>query len=126
MESVVGIPANLPYSERVERLTKSGIAIWDVLSHAHRVGALDVNITREVTNDFHSFFGIHRAIELVCFNGATAEKLYSRLVRPTPPAGWDAGLKYEVLPSTSPMHTVGIKDKVSRWSTIRQSLDFPF
>jgi len=121
IENIIGIPAALPYSERIEKLSKSGIAIWDVLFHADRVGSLDTNITTEVPNDLQTFFDKHRGVELVVFNGVKAAKLYNRLVLPTLTSR-DPPLRYETLPSTSPMHTVGIKEKQRHWSLIRESL----
>ena len=75
----------IPYGERLGRLTARGVAVWDVLAAGRRPGSLDSSIdaATAVVNDFRSFFASHGGIRLICFNGAKAAELYRRRVLPT-------------------------------------------
>jgi TDG/mug DNA glycosylase family protein len=104
-----------PYEIRLEALKTSGIALWDVLHACIRSGSLDSAIRKgsRVPNDFQSFFGQHPGIQLVCFNGAEAEKSYSKHVLPRLNIN---GLKYVRLPSTSPAHAaLSFEKKAALW-----------
>ena len=63
-------------------LTAHGIAVWDVLRSCRRVGSLDSAVEPDsmVANDFGQLFERHPHITRVFFNGAAAEKNFSRLV----------------------------------------------
>ena len=102
MGKLVGASPDLSYADRLEKLRKSGIALWDVCRAAQRAGSSDAKIRMESVepNDFRAFLGAHPRIELICFNGQPAEKLFRRKaspllvdLRPIP---------HQVLDSTSP------------------------
>jgi TDG/mug DNA glycosylase family protein len=118
MEELFDIPAAGPYGERTRQLMQSGIALWDVCASASRAGSLDAKIILKsvVTNNFAAFFPAHPNIRLICFNGATAERLYLRLVQPMLPNSAQniAGLR---LPSTSPAHAIASGKKLQAWRT---------
>ena len=63
-------------------LDRTRIAVWDVLSHCRRIGSLDSAIEPDsmVANDFGSFFAAPPHLERVYFNGAAAERNFTRLV----------------------------------------------
>jgi G:T/U-mismatch repair DNA glycosylase len=65
-----------------------------------------------VANDFGQLFDDHPAIERVYFNGAAAEKNYTRLV------SIDRSIRYQRLPSTSPAQTMRYADKLRAWQAI--------
>jgi hypoxanthine-DNA glycosylase len=118
MGALIGAGPELGYRRRLARLKSSSLALWDVLAAARRDGSLDAAIVREtaIVNDFASLFERHRRIELVCFNGRTAEELFRRRVLPTMPA-WFAEVALHVLPSTSPAHAgMPFALKLERWS----------
>ena len=102
MGELFGAGRDLPYAERLQRLQENRIALWDVCASACRPGSLDSDIDHDsvAPNDFAALFRRCPRIKLVCFNGATAARLYHKLVTPT--------LKAEIatlrLPSTSPAH----------------------
>jgi TDG/mug DNA glycosylase family protein len=75
---------DLPYPQRVERLTDSGLAVWDVLASCEREGSLDsaIDSGSEQVNDFASLLQEH-PIQLVLFNGGKAEQAWKRHVRPS-------------------------------------------
>src|SRR5262245_18742333 len=84
MGELCGAGLDLPYDERADRLRQGGIALWDVCRAASRPGSLDASIDPAsiVANDFGRFFESHPRIVAVYANGATAHRLYERLVRP--------------------------------------------
>src|SRR5262245_39945311 len=72
------------YAGRVRMLAERKVALWDVLAGGTRSGSLDANIEDDaIPNNFRAFFHAHPRVQLVCFNGAKAAKLYSGLVLPT-------------------------------------------
>ncbi|APE18721.1 DNA-deoxyinosine glycosylase [Mycolicibacterium pallens] len=101
-----------PYEQRTEVLKRHGIAVWDVLKHCRRVGSLDSAVEPDsmVANDFGTFFAAQRRIERVYFNGAAAERNFTRLVH------LDLPVVFRRLPSTSPAQTMRFADKLAAWS----------
>jgi TDG/mug DNA glycosylase family protein len=119
--SIFGFDATSPYEIRLEALKISGVALWDVLHACIRPGSLDsaIEAGSRVPNDFQSFFEQHRGIELICFNGAEAEKSYHKYVLPELNIN---SLKYVRLPSTSPAHAaLSFEKKSAMW---RNALGF--
>jgi hypoxanthine-DNA glycosylase len=115
---LLGMPPGLPYAGRVEVLTASGIALWDVLQSCTRAGSMDADIEKGtiVPNDFSAFFARHPQVRRVYFNGSTAERYYYRHVLPGLTAGPQV---YERLPSTSPAHAaMSYADKLESWRAI--------
>lgn len=95
------IDPGLPYTQRCDALTSTGIALWDVLASCRRRGSLDAAIDSRSAraNDFASFFGHHRSIEHVACNGRLATSLFARHR-----AAWPEAPPHAGLPSTSPAH----------------------
>ena len=108
---IFGCASDAPYEHRTATLTRSGIAVWDVLKACRRVGSLDSAIEPDsmVANDFGTFFGTHAGVERVYFNGAAAERNFTRLVALDLPVAVR-------LPSTSPAQTMRYADKLAIWS----------
>jgi TDG/mug DNA glycosylase family protein len=119
LSDLLGIEAP-DYERRAEAVADHGIAIWDVLRDCIRPGSLDSAIEEQTaaTNDFRSFFEEQQAIRHVFFNGAKAESLYLRCVRPGlgPKA---AGISCTRLPSTSPANAgMDFQAKKKAWGKI--------
>jgi len=114
MARVAGLDVAAPYDERVEALTRSGVAVWDVLQSCVRSGSLDSSIQAgtRVPNDFAAFFAEHPGIRLVCFNGTEAQTSYNRQVLPHLNT---QEIRYVRLPSTSPAHAVAFEHKLAAW-----------
>ncbi|MGE2718978.1 DNA-deoxyinosine glycosylase [Mycolicibacterium celeriflavum] len=108
---IFGFAADAPYERRCAALTAHGIAVWDVLRSCQREGSLDSAVRPEsmVANDFRRFFKEHPSITMVLFNGAAAEKNFTRLVSVA------NDLRYRRLPSTSPAQTMRFVDKLAIW-----------
>ena len=111
MGHLAGAGPEWPYAARLEHLVRQDIALWDVCASAQRPGALDASIVAAsvVANDFAGFFRAHPGVRLICFNGATAARLYRRCVgEPAVPA--------VTLPSTSPAFAgMAVTEKLRRW-----------
>lgn len=115
MGELVGAAPDLPYEARKKRLTEHGIALWDVCASAERAGSLDADIQSPTPNDFASFFKAHPNIELICFNGQPAEKLFRRYVKPHMPENVLC-MPSLILPSTSPAYAgMRFEQKLARW-----------
>ena len=115
MSAILEIPETANYAERVCALQSASIALWDVLHSCVREGSLDSDIDAGSVkaNDIPAFVRRHAGIEVVCFNGAAAEKWYKQQVLPK--------LKnfhpiYARLPSTSPANaSLSFVEKVEAW-----------
>jgi double-stranded uracil-DNA glycosylase len=116
---LLGFDPASPYDARVASVQSAGIAIWDVLKSCIREGSLDsaIEASSVVPNDFAAFLGEHPQIRRICFNGATAEALYMKHVRPCLPANPD--VQHLRLPSTSPAHaSLALSEKMRAWQAI--------
>lgn len=117
---ILGFDADAAYEARVSALAAAGIALWDVLKTCTRASSLDSDIEPDsiVPNDFQTFFAAHPRIRKVCFNGAKAEELYMRHVRPGLALPMDP-MEYVRLPSTSPANAgTPLAEKVRAWQVI--------
>jgi hypoxanthine-DNA glycosylase len=115
---------DIPYAERAERLRVSGVALWDVCRSATRPGSLDsaIDLATVVPNDLTRFLRTHPRIEWVCTNGATAHRLYRRLLQPGLPEHAQS-LPLHLLPSTSPAHaSLRFGQKLERWRLLENLL----
>jgi len=113
MQTLTG--AEGAYEERCESLLKGGIALWDVLAESIRPGSMDADIQTSSAkkNDFPGFYIRHPDIELVCFNGKKAAKLYERFVNGDQV---DGARRFETLPSTSPAYaSMKYENKLALW-----------
>ncbi len=110
LSPVVGVdlPA-LGYDARLAALQSAGIGLWDVVASATRPGSSDAAIRDAAANDVAALIATLPALRLVAFNGGTAWKHGRALV------GDIATLR---LPSSSPLHTIGIAAKQPAWAAI--------
>lgn len=120
VDAILGIPREVPYDERCEALKSRGIALWDTLKSCTRPGSLDSDIVRSsmVPNDFAAFLDVHPAIELIVFNGGTAERVFMKLAAPGL-QGRLGAIRLLRLPSTSPANaSIPVDTKLSAWRVI--------
>jgi len=119
MAALLGFAPALDYATRTAALARNRIAVWDVLSACDRPGSLDAAIVpgSVVPNDFAVFLMRQPAIARICFNGATAERLFLRHVfAQLPPA---RAIALHRLPSTSPAHAgMAYADKLQAWRVV--------
>ncbi len=119
---LLGASPELPYAERTRRLSRAGVALWDVLQTCVRPGSLDSAIVAgsESPNDFAGFFARQPDVTAVYFNGAKAEQAWRRHVRPTLAL---EHVHFERLPSTSPAHaSLTRAEKLERWRRVTAHL----
>ena len=103
------------YQRRCEHLVENRVALWDVLQSSVRPGSLDADIRLDAAraNDFRTFFGQHKELRLVLFNGRKAESLFTRLVEARPQ---ERSADFRTLPSTSPAYAaLPFSGKLSVW-----------
>lgn len=119
MSPVVGRDlAALDYEDRLAVLTDAGVALWDVVASAHRPGSSDAAILDPDANDLAGLLATLPALRAVAFNGATAHRHGLKALGPL------AG-RYPIvaLPSSSPLHTVGIEAKRVAWNALGRWLE---
>ena len=122
MQEILGIPASADYKERIEALKRSNIALWDVLESCIRPGSMDAAIDMDSAkaNDIRALLQRHPEINVICFNGGIAEKIFKKRVLPS--LG-DFSVQYIRLPSTSPAHaSMPFKNKVMAWRAAIQPI----
>jgi double-stranded uracil-DNA glycosylase len=116
---ILGFDPAIAYDARVALVQSADIAVWDVLKSCIRPSSLDsaIDAASAVPNDFATFFAEHPQIKRICFNGATAEALYMKHVRPRLAARPE--LQHMRLPSTSPANaSVRLPEKIRAWQAI--------
>jgi len=111
----------LPYVERIARLHRRGIGIWDVLKVCERPGSLDSSIVpaSEVPNAIAWLLRRERSIRAIALNGGKAQQAFRRHIA----AQLDTRLVERVavlaLPSTSPANaSIPRAEKRRRWSVL--------
>jgi hypoxanthine-DNA glycosylase len=117
--AILGFDPASPYDARVAAVRSTDIAIWDVLRSCTRASSLDSDIDNAsvVPNDFAAFLAEHPQIRRICFNGAKAEALYTKHVRPRLAAS--AEISHVRLPSTSPANaSLSLAEKARARQTI--------
>jgi double-stranded uracil-DNA glycosylase len=116
---ILGFDPASPYDARVAAVQSAGIAVWDVLKSCVRESSLDsaIEASSALPNDFAAFFAKHPQIQRICFNGAKAEALYMKHVRPRLAA--NPSVQHVRLPSTSPANAgLALAQKVRAWQAI--------
>jgi TDG/mug DNA glycosylase family protein len=119
MGELCGARPELGYADRLEKLQRAGIAVWDVLYEAARPGSLDSSIVAgsQTVNDIAALVSRHATIRLIAFNGQKAAEVFRRRVTPTLTR---VDLETVTLPSTSPAYaSMRRTEKLVRW---RQAL----
>ncbi len=114
LSPVLGVDLSaLDYPDRLAALRAGGIGLWDVVASATRPGSSDAAIRDAAANDIAALIAALPALRLVAFNGGTAWKQGRGLVGSVPVLQ---------LPSSSPLHTVGLAAKQPAWDAIGTAL----
>ena len=112
LEPVIGEGLHaLPYAERLERLAKHKIGLWDVIATAERRGSLDQAIRSVGHNPLSDYLAGFAHLQAVAFNGSTAAAIGRRLL---------AGCHFQLidLPSSSPANTRPFAEKAEAWRVL--------
>ena len=118
MATTFGWPADLAYSDRLERLKGRGIGLWDVIEQASRLGSLDsaIEITGLQTNPLAALITSRSELKVICFNGKKAYQVFRSSVMPDIDPKRGSLLSIFILPSTSPAHAALSWDqKAQQW-----------
>jgi len=107
--------AALPYVDRLSRVRRHRLAIWDTIIACERAGSLDSAIRNAERGEIARVRRVARRLVAVCFNGNTAARAQ--------PAWAAAGYATLVLPSTSPAYTRPIAEKLVAWRELRRFLE---
>ncbi len=138
--SLLGRPHIEEYELKIAALQNAGIALWDVIARCRREGSLDQDIQDQEYNDVAGLILENPGIELICFNGGTAEREFwkgIKLLESTSSATgtrWmrahqirtGASRRFVRLPSSSPVPTRNYKtweDKLTDWRVISEYID---
>jgi len=121
MGELFGAGPELAYAERIARLHRLGIGIWDVLERCERPGSLDSSIVRasEVANDIPGLLARQASIRAIGLNGGKAQQAFRRHVLPQLSAEQAARVTLLELPSTSPANaSIARTVKLERWRAL--------
>ena len=107
----------MPYADRLAALLQCHVGLWDVVASAHRTGSTDAAMRDVERHDIVALADTLPPLRAIAFNGGTALKHGLKQLGPA------ADLFTIVpLPSSSPLHTVGIEAKLPHWSALRAYL----
>lgn len=118
LSPVTGIDLQaLDYDARLAALLAARIGLWDVVAKATRPGSTDAAIRDHDANDLAALAARLPALRAIAFNGGTAAKIGMRQMH-------EAIDRYAlvVLPSSSPLHTVGLATKQPAWTALARFL----
>ncbi|MDB5678357.1 DNA-deoxyinosine glycosylase [Sphingomonas bacterium] len=119
LSPVTGVDlAALDYEARLAALREARIGLWDVIASAARAGSSDAAIRDHAANDLPALAATLPDLRAIAFNGGTAATIGMRQLKT---AGVD--LPLIALPSSSPLHTVGIAAKQAAWTACREWLN---
>ena len=109
--------AALDYEARLAALLDVRIGLWDVVASATRTGSSDAAMRDIAGHDIAALAETLPKLRAIAFNGGTALRHGRKQLG-------DAAACYEViaLPSSSPLHTVGLAAKLPAWAALRDYL----
>ncbi|PTQ64722.1 G/U mismatch-specific uracil-DNA glycosylase [Sphingomonas sp. PP-CE-3G-477] len=114
MGPVVGVDlVAMDYDDRLAALRARGVALWDVVGSARRPGSSDAAIVDIAGNDIAGLVARLPRLCAIAFNGGTALKQGLKLLGPH-----HEGPAIVALPSSSPLHTIGLAAKQPAWSQL--------
>lgn len=103
----------LPYEQRLSALLAARIGLWDVVASATRTGSSDATIRDIDGHDIAALAATLPHLRAIAFNGGTALRQGLKQMGP-------AAAHYTIvaLPSSSPLHTVGLAAKLPAWEAL--------
>jgi hypoxanthine-DNA glycosylase len=109
--------AALDYQERLVALLDAHVGLWDVVATAARAGSSDAAIRDHAPNDLEHLAVTLPDLRAIAFNGGTASKIGMRLMH-------RHAERYDLvaLPSSSPLHTIGVAAKQAAWAVLHAYL----
>jgi hypoxanthine-DNA glycosylase len=107
----------LDYDARLAALIEARIGLWDVVASASRAGSSDAAIRDHAPNDLAALAATLPALRAIAFNGGTAHRIGMRMMY-----GLADHYALVPLPSSSPLHTIGIDAKQPVWAALQAYL----
>lgn len=101
----------LDYDARLAALLAAHIGLWDVVASAQRQGSTDAAMQEIEAHDIAALAATLPDLRAIAFNGGTALKHGARQLGATE-------LRVIALPSSSPLHTVGLAAKLPAWKQL--------
>lgn len=103
----------LAYPERLDALRAARIGLWDVVASATRPGSTDAALRDIEAHDIAALAATLPDLRAIAFNGATAHRHGLRRLG-------TVAARYTILglPSSSPLHTVGLAAKAPAWAAL--------
>lgn len=99
------------YEDRLAKLARHRIGLWDVIIACERKGSLDSAIRRAQAADFSILHGGFPALRTIAFNGKTSGRFAPQFEA--------AGFRTVILPSSSPAYAqLSFEEKLVRWRTL--------
>ena len=118
MGDIVGEPlADLPYPERLRRLARHHVGVWDIITGCEREGSLDGDIRNAVFSQFEWLAKHAPQLKAVALNGQKAGSARKRIE--------SLGYQVLVLPSSSPAYTLPYEKKLEAWQVLREHVGRP-
>jgi len=112
LSPVIGVDlARLDYDDRLAALLAAHVGLWDSVASADRPGSGDAAIRDHRPNDLAALAESLPELRAVAFNGAAAHRIGARALAGT-------ALPLIALPSSSPLHTIGIGAKQPFWAAL--------
>lgn len=107
----------LPYEDRLAALLRAHIGLWDVVASATRPGSTDAAIRDIESHDIAALAAALPRLRAIAFNGGTALRHGLKQLGP-------AAARHAIvaLPSSSPLHTIGLAAKLPAWEALRTQL----
>jgi len=112
LAAVYGERVESDYVERLAFLQRHRLALWDTLASCERIGSADDQIRRPQPNAVGTLLTQFPGIQRILLNGQAAARYYRRLIVPTLAGTYES----VVLPSSSPLNTAPLADKVAAWT----------
>ncbi len=102
---------SLAYPDRLDRLARHRIGLWDVIDACRRKGSLDAAIRDARAANFSVLQAGFPALRTIAFNGKTSGRFAPQFEA--------AGFRTLVLPSSSPAHAqLSFEQKLVKWRAL--------
>ena len=108
--------AVLAYDDRLARLAARGVALWDVVERAERLGSLDGAIRSARHNPLADYAASHPRVAAIGFNGKAASAIGRRSLGAS-------GIILFDLPSSSAAFTASFETKLAQWRCLADFAD---
>jgi len=102
---------------RLDALLAARIGLWDVIATARRQGSSDAAIREHEARDLAAFAAGLPALRALAFNGGKAHTIGTRALGDRLPT-----IARVPLPSSSPLHAIGLAAKLPSWLSLRRFL----